>query len=171
VELADALHSYTIRPLDIDRAEEAAQTADEAITVYQEAFTPAGADQATILHEVTIFANALSHHRNFLAQQATRAQEEEVALLKAAAGTDAASHVQLADALHTLTVRLLQVDRHADAVAAAQEAISRYGDAARLPGADRNKIISELRLFATELAGNGLPDLANRAREAADRIG
>ena len=77
----------------------------------------------------------------------------------------------LAKQLHTLTVRLLQVDRHADAVAAAQEAIGRYGDAARLPGADRTKIISELRLFATELDGNGLPDLANRAREAAGRIG
>jgi hypothetical protein len=116
-------------------------------------------------------AASTSHHRNFLAQQVTRAQEEEVTLLKAAAGTDAASQIQLADALHTLTVRLLQVDRHADAVAAAQEAISRYGEAARLTGADPTKITSELRLFATELDGNGLPDLANRAREAADRIG
>ena len=46
----------------------------------------------------------------------------------------------LAKQLHTLTVRLLQVDRRADAVAAAQEAIGRYGDAATLTGADRTKI-------------------------------
>jgi len=67
------------------------------------------------------------------------------------------------------TVGLLQVDRHADAVAAAQEAAT--GERPGLAGADRTKIISELRLFATELDGNGLPDLANRAREAANRIG
>jgi hypothetical protein len=38
------------------------------------------------------------------------------------------------------------------------------------PGADYNKIISELRFLATELDGNGRPDLANRARKAADRV-
>jgi hypothetical protein len=38
-------------------------------------------------------------------------------------------------------------------------------------GADHNKIISELRFFASELDGNGRPDLANRARKAADRVG
>jgi tetratricopeptide (TPR) repeat protein len=170
VELADALHNYTIRLLEIDRAQEAAQTADEAIAVYHEASGLAGADQATILREVTIFANALSHNRIFLHQQATRAQEEEVSLLRSTGGTDAASQVQLADALHTLTMRLIEVDRRVDAVAAAEEAITRYADAARLPGADHNKIISELRLFGNELAGNGLPDLADRARQAADRI-
>jgi hypothetical protein len=68
-------------------------------------------------------------------------------------------------------VRLIEVDRQADAVAAAEEAITRYADAARLTGADRTKIFSELRLFATELDGNGLHDLASRARHAADRVG
>jgi hypothetical protein len=63
------------------------------------------------------------------------------------------------------------VDRRADAVAAAEESITRYAEAAGSPVQTHNKIISELRFFfATELDGNGRPDLANRARKAADRV-
>ncbi len=167
IDLADALHTYTIRLLDLDRAEQAAESADEAIATYRAAFAIVGADQARIRREVMIFAHALSHHRVKMPPQAARAQEEVVALLRAGTGAGAASPVELADALHTLAIRLFEADRRNDAAAAAEEAITRYAGAARLPGADVDKIRSELALFAVELDGQQQPDLARRAREAA----
>ena len=167
IDLADALHTYTIRLLDLDRAEQAAEPADEAIATYRAAFALAGADQARIRREVMIFAHALSHHRVKVPPLAARAQEEVVALLRAGADAGAASLVELADALHTLAIRLFEDDRRDDAVAAAEEAITRYAGAARLAGADIDKIRTELALFAVELDGQQEPDLALRAREAA----
>ena len=112
---------------------------------------------------MTIFAHALSHHRVKMPPQAARAQEEIVALLRAAA----ASPVELADALHTLAIRLFEADRPNDGVAAAKEAITLYVGAARLAGAEVDKIHSELQPFAVELDGQQQPDLARQAREAA----
>lgn len=166
MDLADALHTYTIRLLDLDRAEQAAESADEAITTYHSAFALAGADQTRIRREVTIFAHALSHHRVKMPPQAARAQEEVVTLLRPAAAVS----VELAGALHTLTIRLFEADRPLDAVAAAGEAIVMYADAARLLGAEVDKIHAELQLFAVELDGQHHPDLAQRAREAAARL-
>ena len=98
--------------------------------------------------------------------QAARAQESVVALLRASG----ASPVELADALHTLAIRLFEADRIIDAVAAAREAITLYVDAARLIGAEVDTIHSELQLFAVELDGKHQPDLAQQAREAAASV-
>ena len=171
IDLADALHTYTIRLLDLDRAEQAAEPADEAIATYRAAFALAGADQARIRREVMIFAHALSHHRVKVPPLAARAQEEVVALLRAGADAgdvSAASAVELADALHTLAIRLFEDDRRDDAVAAAEEAITRYAGAARLAGADIDKIRSELALLGRRAgwpAGAGPRPAGARSRQ------
>jgi hypothetical protein len=73
----------------------------------------------------------------------------------------------LADALHTLALRLIRAGRPDEAVAPAEEAVQVYRQAAAAPGADVLRVARNLTELQKQLASVGLTDEAVSAAQAA----
>ncbi len=174
LDVANAQHTLTVRLLEVGRLDEAAPMAAGSIAHYTAAaalpVAPGDPDPVppACIRELTLFSRLLAGP---LPAPAAQAQYVAVTLMRAESPpTTADGLIRLADALSTLTVRLLDAHRNDEALAAAQESRSLYVDAAEKPNADLAKISGELLLLSRLMAQYGRPEEAARAQRAAVKV-
>jgi tetratricopeptide (TPR) repeat protein len=166
--LAEFLHTLAARLLEAGRPEEAAASGREAVAAYRQAASAVGADVGQIARNLSLLSKLFSSLG--LLADALAALQVAVDALRAFTPPD---HLQaehqnlLAEMLHNLTARLLDLGRLEDAAVSAGHAIACYSQAATILWAEVAATARQLVALAKRLSVSGLAAQAAQAQRAA----
>lgn len=167
LRLAEELHNLAFRLDAADHSDEARAAAHEAIAGYRQSAALGQTRVEWLAANLTILNKLLSALADL--PGAVEAQQAAVDMLRTPVSSDpvGARRILLADALFTLTARLVDVQRRTDAGATADESIDTYADVLATVRTELNSRAASLLAIADGLSAGGLPDLAAQARQVA----
>ena len=155
--IARALHDLAVRLLAVGRTDDGIASARAALAAYRLAATSDGAPLAGIAGDLTELTRVFGSLG--LSADSLDATELAVELLsRTVSGEDANAVDQqaLADAQHTLALRLVETGQDEKAASTAEAAIHSYHVAAGLPDADLHGIVGQLTELGTEMSHHSL---------------
>ena len=163
-----ALYTLTVRLIEAQRLDDAANAAHDAVSVGRQAAAAPGADVSAVASlMISLSAQLAGAGLHPEAVDAAQAAADELRGFQPPSDGQTAYLWQFTQALYTLTVRLIEAGRLSDAPAAAHETVQVALQAANAPEADATAVASLMLSLSAQLAGAGLHPGAVEAAQAA----